>query len=92
MGDGEKESRHIMAKAIFTSEEIEKLAVQQAPARFAMALAPFPGLAKHFLMSDGPRYRRYGNGLYQQSENLFAKSRHKTPLPERKMEPVSTDC
>ena len=54
MCNDEHENGNIVAKTIFTSEEIKKFALQQGFAGFASICAKLPGFLKDFLMSYGP--------------------------------------
>ena len=59
-----------MAEAIFTGEEIEELAHQEAGRLAAAARTEFAGLAKNLFMRDRPAYARDRYSNDQQLDDL----------------------
>ena len=66
-----------MAKAVFSREYIEKLALQDPLTRLAALRAPFARFTKDLLVSYGPCERSNGDGKYEQFRKLSAQWLHR---------------
>lgn len=68
--DDEKESCHVMAEAIFTSENEEELPDPEAAVLLAFADAVIARLAEDLFMGNGPGDAGDGNGQQEQPDDL----------------------
>jgi hypothetical protein len=69
-GDDKERCGDIMAEAILAGKQIEKFALVDAPARFALPEAIIAEFPDDFLMRDGPRYGSDGEGNDKQIQHL----------------------
>jgi len=59
-----------MAEAVFASEEVEEFAANAVFGRFYLLLAIVARFAEYFFVSNRPGNARYGDGEYEQPDNL----------------------
>jgi hypothetical protein len=65
-----------VAEAVFAREQIEKFPLEKPLANLAVFRAPFSWLPEDFLMSDGPRDRRYRNRKNEEFDYLVGDNFH----------------
>jgi alanine racemase len=68
-----------VAKAIFASEHVEELALEQPAAFHAASGAVFPWLAKYFFVRERPGHARYGKSEDKQPRDLNAERHNHLP-------------
>src|SRR5579862_3101371 len=64
--------RYVMAKAVFTSKKVKKLAPKKTFCPGALALAILSRLAKYLFMGNGPRDASNRNTQHQKPRKLHA--------------------
>lgn len=72
----QQDRRYVVTEAVFTSEQIEKLAPPKFSSGLALSFAVLAGFAKDFFMNDSPRDAGDGNRQNHQPQDLRRKRRH----------------
>jgi hypothetical protein len=74
--DKEKKRGHVVAEAVFTSEQVEELPLEEFPAHLTVPGAPVARFAKYFLMGNRPGDGGDRESDYEQFRYLFADRCH----------------